>query len=128
WVATGGLAGNIYKYVGSSLTGPVDLSPAVQSYGGGSCQLLNGADSSSDDTLTSNLVAGRTVRIATGPGAGDVFEYLGPTVTGTALSPHYLNTQDSRNTSLGKQLNLTSSPAEASATTTRTSIDAGGSL
>ena len=78
--------------------------------------------------MTSNLVAGRTVRIATGPGAGDVFQYIGPTVTGTAASPIYLNSQDYRNTSLWKQLNLTSSPAEVSATTTRTSIDAGGSL
>ena len=71
--------GKIYKYVGPTLTGPVDLNPGVRHYDAGLSpwQLLNGADSSSDDKLTSDLVAGRTVRIATGPGAGDVFQYLG---------------------------------------------------
>ena len=126
-VVTGNLAGNIYEYKGSGLTGSVDL--RSQTYTDTTrWTLVNGADNTSDDTLTTNLVAGRTVRIASGPGAGDVFRYIGPTVTGSAGSPIFLNTRDYRDTSLWTQLNLTSSPAVVSATTTRTSIDAAGDL
>ena len=35
-VATGALRGNIYRYVGPTLTGPVDLNPTIQGYGSAS--------------------------------------------------------------------------------------------
>ena len=41
------------------------------------------ADYSSAQTLASGLQNGRTVRIASGPGQGDVYRYIGTTLTGT---------------------------------------------
>ena len=42
---------------------------------------------SSDDRLAGGLAVGTKVRIANGPGAGDVFEYIGPPLTPTANDP-----------------------------------------
>ena len=127
-VATGSLRGNIYKYVGTDQTGPVDLSD--QDYTSPDWELQNGADYSSDQVLpvATSLLNGDTVRIANGAGAGDVFEYIGTTVTGTVDDPIDLKNQDYRNTSLWRQLNLTSTPAEVTATSTDTSIVAGGGV
>ena len=121
-VATGSLRGNIYKYVGTDQTGPVDLSE--QDYTSTDWELQNGADYSSDQTLDGGLAVDKTVRIANGPGAGDVFKYIGPAITVSVD----LRNQDYRNTSLWEQLNLSSTPAEVSATSTDSSIVAGGGV
>ena len=93
---------------------------------------------SSDDRLAGGLAFGTKVRIANGPGAGDVFEYLGPPLTPTANDPLCpgsssarcidLRRQDYRNPELWKRLGLKDSAAEVQAYSERSSIAATGAL
>ena len=93
---------------------------------------------SSDDRLAGGLAFGTKVRIANGPGAGDVFEYIGPALTPTANDPLCpgsssarcidLRRQDYRNPELWKRLGLKDSAAEVQAYSERSSIGATGAL
>ena len=81
-------------------------------------------DDTSDTVLPNGLTQGTTVEISSGVGAGNVYQYLGPTLTGSID----LKTQDYFDPSEWKQLNLSSAPAETEAYVQNSSIAAGGDL
>ena len=81
-------------------------------------------DYTSDTDLPNGLTPGTTVEISSGVGAGDVYKYLGPALTGNVA----LNTQDYFDPTVWQQLNLTSAPAQTQAYVQDSSIAAGGDL
>jgi hypothetical protein len=98
----------------------------------------SGGDSLSTTYTTeqdaTTLVAGQTVRIAEGARTGDVYEYLGPTLTDgdpntEGIQAIDLATQNFHDGSLWKQLGLlSSSPGQVQAFLDETSIHASGAL
>ena len=97
----------------------------------------SGGDSLSTTYTTeqdaTTLVAGQTVRIAEGARTGDVYEYLGPTLTDgdpntDGIQAIDLATQNFQDGSVWKQRGLIPSPGQVQAYLDETSIHAGGAL
>lgn len=89
---------------------------------------VSGTILSSDGELTTDLTAGTQVRITTGPGAGGVYRYVGPTITFDGETPLDLKAQDYQNTELWLLVSLAPSPAEVRAYADGTSVSATGAL
>ncbi len=73
------------------------------------------------------LTSGNTVAIETGARSGDVYQYLGPTLT-NASYPIDLTTQDYSNHDLWKQIGLTRVGSPIQAYIQNSSVDASGAL
>ena len=126
WVRVGGAPGAVYAWRGGTTSG-VDLSR--QNFLDTSTWRLVSADHTSGDTLTTGtLQAGDTVFIVAGPGAGDVYSYIGPDRTATSSAPIAFQTEDFRNPSAWKLANLASTPAQVRARLVNTSVAGDGSL
>ena len=80
-------------------------------------------ETSDEFALGETLLTGDRVKISEGARAGDVFEYLGPT-----LDAPNLRDQDYSDTSLWKQVNVSAQPAEVQAYIENSSIQAAGAL
>ena len=118
-VITGDGAGNLYEYKGLALPGTVNL--AGQNYGDTSkWTWLNASDHSSDEVLSGGLAQGTTVRITTGVGAGDVYQFVGAARSGSVD----LRREQYSDVSQWKQLNLAARGAEVQAYVLRSSITA----
>ncbi len=80
-IATGGLAGDVYEYIGDEQTGPFDLS--LQAYEDADLwkqvEVIPSEDSEGAGTMVNALTPGMTVRVS----SGDVCEYIGPELTGS---------------------------------------------
>ncbi len=81
-------------------------------------------DYTSSQTLSGGLTYGKRVKISKGVSAGDVYEYIGPTLTGSID----LKSQDYSDTTKWKQLNLIASGAPVQAYVLNSSITAAGAL
>ena len=126
WVLVGGAPGAVYAWTGATTTG-VDLNR--ENFLDTARWRLVSADHTSGDTLTTGtLQAGDTVFIVAGPGAGDVYSYVGPDRTATTSAPIAFQTEDFRNASAWKLANLASTPAQVRARLVNTSVAGDGSL
>ncbi|HEY3485378.1 MAG TPA: hypothetical protein VGK49_08330, partial [Ilumatobacteraceae bacterium] len=130
----GAFAGQVFRYLGPTLTGPVDLTPQFQDYGDASTwqnvtvTVSAVFDHTSDDSPTT-LDAGDRVKIPGGTN-GLIFKYVGPTLTGPVdLTP--VSGQDYDNTNLW--VNVTpvfggQRPSRAEAVVVDSPIAAGGDV
>ena len=135
WKEVGGVAGAVYRWGGAATSG-VDLNR--EDFGDTSRWTLVTADhTTADAEMTSGtLTSGDTVFIAGGPGAGDIYEYVGPTRTACteatdSCAPINFRTEDYRDRSAWRLQNVDSGGASAAkvhATLTDTSVAAGGAL
>ena len=133
-VDSGQFAGQVFRYIGSPLSGSIDLTPVFQNYGNAtrwvntSAQLPVLHDYTSTQTIAS-LARGKRVLVTSGGHSGQVFKYVGTALTtSTNLSPLV---QDYSN--IDVWINVTpvfggQQPSHAQALVIDTPLHAGGNI
>ena len=133
-VDSGQFAGQVFRYIGSPLSGSIDLTPIFQNYGDAtrwvntSAQLPVLHDYTSTQTVAS-LARGKRVLVTTGGHSGRVFKYVGTaTTTSTSLSPTDQDYSDINNWIDVTPVFGGQQPSHAQALVIDTPLNAGGNI